>query len=116
MRVKIIIAILFYSSCSMVFSQQSDTEEKKDIRYNFNKAGTRYFKFTFTNQVWIRYNESNPGTILHDLPKPHTFDIGLRRLRLQLIGQVHEKFLIYAQFGINNFSPISQRKDRKSVV
>jgi len=87
-----------------------DVDTKKDLRFNFNKSGTHYVKFTITNQVWLRFNESNPGTIVNSLDKPYTFDIGLRRLRFQIIGQVHEKFLVYVQFGINNFTPMSPRK------
>ncbi len=92
------------------FSQNADEDEKRDLKFNLNKTGTKYFKFTITNQVWVRFNESNPGTIVNSLPKPQTFDVGLRRLRFQIIGQIHDKFFIYVQFGINNFTPLSARK------
>jgi hypothetical protein len=87
-----------------------DIDDKKDLRFNFNKSGTHYLKFTVTNQVWIRFNESNPGTLVNSVDKPYTFDIGIRRLRFQIIGQLHEKFLVYVQFGINNFNALSARK------
>lgn len=90
--------------------QYQDTLEKKDLRFNLNKAKTHYLKFTVTNQIWIRFNESNPGTIVNQVNKPTTFDIGVRRLRFQVIGQLHDKFLVYAQFGINNFNDLSPRK------
>jgi hypothetical protein len=87
-----------------------DVDDKKDLRFNFNKSGTHYVKFTITNQVWVRFNESNPGTQVNNVDKPQTFDIGIRRLRFQIIGQLHEKFLVYVQFGINNFNALSARK------
>lgn len=93
-----------------VHAQNDDPAEKKDLRINLKSDGSKYVKFTMTNQTWIRFNESNPGTIVSSVPKPETFDIGVRRLRFQIIGQIHPKFLIYTQFGINNFTPLSPRK------
>lgn len=100
--------VMFMTVC--ISAQTTEPDEKKDLRFNLNKSGTKYFKFALTNQIWIRYNESNPGTIVNSVEKPQTFDIGLRRLRFQIIGQIHEKFLVYVQFGINNFTPLSVRK------
>jgi hypothetical protein len=114
MKRKIIILIstliLSFSSFAQNTVNPDDVDDKKDLRFNFNKSGTHYVKFTVTNQVWIRFNESNPGTLVNSVDKPYTFDIGIRRLRFQIIGQLHEKFLVYVQFGINNFNALSPRK------
>lgn len=111
---KKIFFLLIISSSLSVFAQKAtnpdDVDDKKDLRFNFNKSGTHYVKFTITNQVWVRFNESNPGTQVNALDKPYQFDIGIRRLRFQVIGQLHEKFLVYVQFGINNFNYLSARK------
>jgi hypothetical protein len=110
MTKKIIAGLLFISFSFNLMSQTNEIEEKKDIRFNFDKEGKRYMRLAITNQVWIRYNESNPGTQVNGLDKPHTFDIGIRRLRLQMMGQVHKKFFVYIQFGINNFNSLAPRK------
>lgn len=94
----------------IILAQNEDPTEKKDLRINLKSDGSKYVKFTITNQTWIRFNESNPGTMVNEVNKPQTFDIGLRRLRFNVIGQIHPKFLIYTQFGINNFTPLSPRK------
>ncbi len=112
-RLAQIIALFAIVGCTYLNAQTNnatDPEEKKDLRFNFNKSGTRYIRFIATNQVWINFNESNPGTQVNAVDKPYTFDIGIRRLRFKFIGQVHEKFLIYVQFGINNFNYNSARK------
>ncbi len=106
----IAMALLCLSMHIMVSAQTTDPDEKKELKFNLNKEGSKYFKFTIANQVWIRFNESNPGTMVNSVNKPQTFDIGIRRLRFQVIGQIHEKFLIYVQFGINNFTALSPRK------
>ena len=117
--------ILFAAACILSFAgitaqnttdnnkktvNPDDVDDKKDLRFNFNKSGSHYLKLTVTNQVWVRFNESNPGTMVNGVSKPYTFDIGIRRLRFQVIGQLHEKFLVYVQFGINNFNALSARK------
>lgn len=47
------------------FSQTTSVEpEKEELRMNLNSSGSHYIKTTFLNQVWIRLNQSNPGTLV----------------------------------------------------
>lgn len=89
--------------------------DKTDIRYNISADGKRYIKFTFTNQVWMRYNQSNPGTTVMGKPEDHTFDIGLRRTRVQLFGQVTDRVFFYTQFGQNNFNFLSANSGNRKL-
>lgn len=79
-------------------------DEKSALKFNLNSSGTHYFQVTFLNQAWLRYNQSNPGTTVFSKPAPETFDIGLRRTRIQLFGQINDRTFIYFQFGMNNFN------------
>ncbi|MBD2756446.1 hypothetical protein [Spirosoma validum] len=78
--------------------------EKNELKYNLNESGSHFFKITFLNQAWLRYNQSNPGTTVISEPKDNTFDIGLRRTRMQLFGQISDHVYLYFQFGMNNFN------------
>lgn len=78
--------------------------EKNALKFNINTNGTHYFQATFLNQTWVRYDESNPGSTLFSKNAPTTFDIGLRRTRIQLFGQINDRTFIYFQFGQNNFN------------
>ncbi len=82
----------------------------KDGKLNFNEKGTHYIKATFVAQVWARYNQSNTGTMLYGVNKSNTYDIGLRRTRMQLFGQLTDRVFFYTQFGINNFNYLSDRQ------
>jgi hypothetical protein len=84
--------------------------ESKEFKINFNETGSHYVKMTFLNQVWLRYNQSNPGTQVYGTPKSETYDIGLRRTRVQLFGQLSNRVFFYTQFGQNNLSNTSPRK------
>lgn len=78
--------------------------EKEALKFNINQSGSHYFQFTVLNQTWLRYNESNPGTLVENRIKDNTVDIGLRRTRFQAFGQITDKVFVYFQFGMNNFN------------
>ena len=94
----------------LVFPFAIHAQSNKELKFSLNEDGQHYVKFTFLNQVWVRYNESNPGTTVFDTPKSSTFDIGLRRTRIQIFGQLSDKVFFYTQFGQNNLNYISPRK------
>lgn len=104
MRAKILWVLLLMSFALKVQAQH------KELKLNLNEDGSQYLKATFTSQVWLRYTEHNPGTLVNGLPVSNDFDIGLRRVRSQLFGKVSDKVFLYTQFGINNFGYNSARK------
>ncbi|MGE0931469.1 hypothetical protein [Peijinzhouia sedimentorum] len=89
---------------------KDEDKKRKELVIYFNQDGSHYLKATFLNQIWIRYNESNPGTTVFGTPKSSTLDLGLRRTRIQLFGQISDKIFVYTQFGTNNINYISPRK------
>ncbi len=92
-------------SSSLLFGQI------KELKYNLNDDGKNYLKLTALSQVWVRYNENNPGSKVYNDPQSESFDVGVRRLRFQLLGQVTDRVFIYAQFGQNNLNYLSARKE-----
>lgn len=88
----------------------------KNLTFNLNESGSHWFRVAFLNQVWARFNESNPGTLVQGDPQGQTFDVGLRRTRLQMFGQITDRTFLYFQFGMNNVnaqSLIPGTNDRK---
>ena len=82
----------------------------KDGKIPLSADASRYVKFTLLNQVWMRYNQSNPGTTVGGYNAPNTYDIGIRRFRIQFYGQLTDRVFIYSQIGLNNFSYNADRK------
>lgn len=101
---------LFCLCLAFCLSYSVQAQTTGDVRINLNEQGTRYFKFNFLNQVWLRYNESNPGTTVFGEPEAKTFDIGLRRTRIQMYGQITARAFLYFQFGQNNFNFTSTKQ------
>ena len=82
----------------------------KELRYNFSEDGEQYVKATFLAQTWFRYTDNNPGTTLYGFPEAQSYDIGLRRIRMQVFGQITDRIFFYTQFGQNNLSSNGARK------
>lgn len=97
---KIMLLILAINPILFAFAQ-TDNEA---LKIKLNESGSHYFQTTFLNQVWVRTTENNPGTLVQGNPESQSFDIGLRRTRLQLFGQITDRTFIYFQFGQNNFN------------
>jgi hypothetical protein len=109
----LILTITFLLATLSVFGQvateaANDTKPKTfsidEIKLKLNEDGSHYLKWTFLNQVWLRYNQCNPGTTVIGEPANETFDIGLRRTRIQFYGQLTDHVFFYTQFGQNNFN------------
>jgi len=82
----------------------------KDRKFNLNEDGTNFVKFTFLTQAWLRTADYNPGTTINGFAKSSGTDIGIRRYRVQLYGQLTDRVFAYSQFGENNFNGLSDRK------
>ncbi|MFM6914221.1 MAG: hypothetical protein ACKOUQ_04885, partial [Aquirufa sp.] len=80
---------------------QADNEA---LKFKLNESGSHYFQATLLNQVWLRSTENNPGTTVEGNLESQSTDIGLRRTRMQLFGQITDRTFIYFQFGQNNFN------------
>jgi len=78
--------------------------EKNELMVSLNETGTHFFKVTLLNQTWLRFNQSNPGSTFIQEPSNNTFDIGLRRTRIQAFGQISDRLFLYLQYGMNNFN------------
>ena len=90
--------------------KEDKKEEKKpieELRLPLNGDGSHFIKATFLNQVWFRYADYNAGTTVLGTPTSNGFDIGLRRTRFQLYGQLTDHVAFYFQMGQNNFNFLS---------
>ena len=82
---------------------QVSAQGDKELKWFLNEEKTRYIKGTGLGQIWVRYTDFNPGSTVFGTAKDQAFDVGLRRVRYQVMGQVTDHVFIYNQFGINSF-------------
>ena len=106
-KIFLLIAICFSVNA---IAQSPSLRFKDGLKIYLNDDSTRYLQVTGLAQVWVRYNDNNPGSTIYGTPKKETFDVGLRRVRYQVMGQITKKIFFYTQFGINSFNSLSARK------
>lgn len=92
------------------FAQSSSLRFKDGLKIYLNDDSTRYVKATGLVQVWLRYEDNNPGSTIYGTPKKETVDIGLRRVRYQIMSQITKKVFLYTQVGVNSINNLSTRK------
>lgn len=109
----VIMMILLLSAAAKARAQRNEQEA---LKLNLNEEGTHFIQATLLNQVWLRYNQCQTGTLMQGLVTNHTFDIGLRRTRFQLFGQINDRVFVYFQFGQNNFNAQSQYAGSRKVA
>ncbi|MFL0684885.1 MAG: hypothetical protein ACJLTB_16995 [Algoriphagus aquaeductus] len=97
--------LLFFAIILSVYGQGD-----KEVKLFLNESQTHWVKGTGLGQIWVRYTELNPGSTIYGTPKDQVFDVGLRRVRYQIMGQLTDQVFVYTQFGINSFGSLSGRK------
>ncbi|MCW4469483.1 hypothetical protein OGH69_10940 [Flavobacterium sp. MFBS3-15] len=107
-----VLSVLTLSNIAIAQEQTAKPENSffKDRKLYLNDDGSNYVKLTFLAQLWLRNANYNPGTTIYGTEKSGGTDIGIRRYRVQLYGQLTDRVFAYSQFGENNFSNISDRK------
>ena len=103
--------LLFAISISMhAMAQTPSVRFKEGLKIYLNDDSTRYIKATGLAQIWARYEDNNPGSTVYGTPKKETVDVGLRRVRFQIMSQVTNHVFFYTQVGINSVNNLSSRK------
>jgi hypothetical protein len=106
---KIIILLCAIISVNAV-AQSPSARFKDGLKIYLSDDSTRYIKATGLAQIWARYEDNNPGSTISGTPKKETFDVGLRRVRFQIMSQVTKHVFFYTQVGINSVNSLSARK------
>jgi hypothetical protein len=91
-------------------SIQTKAQVLKDGKLTLNDDGSHYVKFTMVNQAWLRNTTLNEGSTIFGYARKNSWDIGIRRFRVQFYGQLTDRVFIYTQIGANNYNGISDRK------
>ena len=102
----LLLAFLIFFAVVLTVYGQGD----KEVKLFLNESQTHWVKGTGLGQIWVRYTDLNPGSTIYGTPKGEVFDVGLRRVRYQVMGQLTDQVFIYTQFGINSFGSLSGRK------
>ena len=59
-----------------------------EMKLKLNEDGSQYIKATLLNQIWLRYNQSNPGALQARIPADHS-----KQWQQQTVEFVHKTHL-----------------------
>ncbi|MBL7911924.1 MAG: hypothetical protein JNJ41_12775 [Bacteroidia bacterium] len=110
MKKTILLLLIAFSINASAQTPPPSVRFKDGLKIYLSDDSTRYIKGTGLAQIWFRYNQNNPGSVVYGTPKSDTYDAGLRRVRYQTMAQVTNKVFFYSQFGINSLNNLSTRK------
>ncbi|MDN3687357.1 hypothetical protein [Cyclobacterium jeungdonense] len=99
--------LLFIAVAAFVLNQSQ--AQDFPLRVYSDKDSSSYAGLRLTGQVWMRYNENNPGTLINGEPATSFFDISVRRLRFQAYARIREKTNLTMTLGQNNINYLSAR-------
>lgn len=99
---------LLSAAFTRVSAQENEMGNRK-LQISLNDSGTHFVRFTAYFQVWGRYTQENPGTLVDGQPVDHTFDISLRRFRVSASGMLTKKLFFFVQAGDNNLNYLTAR-------
>jgi hypothetical protein len=109
-KIKFLIAVVLMGGYTLNSAQAQTQDFAKNHQFNLNESGTNYFKITGLVQTWVRNMDYNPGSTVFNYAKSSGSDIGIRRYRVQMYGQLTDKVFFYSQIGENNVNSIVDRK------
>lgn len=101
-RKKTLIALSLCSLFAAPVAAQNSEQYGSGLKLNLNPEGNKYVRFLIWSQIWARYNQNNPGTLVNGSPSQSSMDFGARRLRLLTYAQISPRYMIVTHFGINN--------------
>lgn len=80
---------------------QAQTTEFKNppLKFNLNEEKTRFIQFSGYMELWARYTELNPGSLVNDQPEKGMYDLSIRRIRAKLTMRPTENLRVVLQMG-----------------
>ena len=100
-QIAVLLWMVCFTSPSITFAQGSDIYGA-GLKVKLDSSGSKFVRFIIWNQIWMRYNQNNPGTQVNGTNESATWDVGARRLRFLAYAQITPRYLILTHFGINN--------------
>lgn len=89
-----------------VFSKV-DAQKKNDfnnpvLTHYLNDDHSRYISFSGYAELWARYAQLNPGSLINNEAKSEVSDLSLRRVRVKMTYKPTEKLMFVLQGGTTN--------------
>lgn len=106
----LLVAIALVSVASPGLAQFPKRLQKGLKFYLDPQDSARFIQLAMVGQIWARYTENNPFTVVGSTRENSTVDLSIRRIRFVLSGSLTKRVNFFMQFGQNNLNYLSGRK------
>lgn len=69
------------------------------LKFPLNEDKHPYIKISGSAQLWLRYTDMNPGSLVNNEKREDLVDLSVRRFRLNFAGNLSEKMRINLLLG-----------------
>lgn len=87
---------------SKVEAQKKNDFNNPALTHYLNDEHTRYISFSGYAELWARYTQLNPGSLINNQAKSEVSDLSLRRVRVKMAYKPTEKLMFVLQGGTTN--------------
>ncbi|MCM4159241.1 hypothetical protein DHB64_04935 [Antarcticibacterium sp. W02-3] len=86
------------------------------FKFMLNEEKDQYIQISGSAQVWLRYTDMNPGSLVNGEERSSLADLSLRRFRLNFAGKFSQDLRINLLLGNNNINHYSYREFEVKVL
>ncbi|MEP1780299.1 porin [Reichenbachiella sp.] len=107
---QILLTLVFCNMSNVVVAAfENDSTKEQSALHDVHHLAT--MKLSVTGQIWLRYTELNPGSLVDGLYQTSSTDLSIRRFRMAFSGDVTERVYAKIQIGLNNFNDLSKSSE-----
>ena len=99
--------LILFLGLTQYFSAEA---QQRPLRYYLNADSSSYAGVGVYGQIWMRYNQNNPGTLINGEAADGFFDISVRRLRFQTYARINGKTYLMMTIGQNNINYLTAKE------
>ena len=96
-----LLILLFFTGVTASHAQSNDFGNPSLIHY-FNKDKSRFIQVSGYAEIWARYTQLNPGSMVNNEQTDGISDLSLRRIRVKMTYKPTENLLFVLQAGPSN--------------
>lgn len=97
-----LVVLSVISMSAKIEAQKKNDFNNPALTHYLNDEHTRYLSFSGYAELWARYAQLNPGSLVNDQAKSEISDLSLRRVRVKMTYKPTEKLMFVLQGGTTN--------------
>lgn len=97
-----VILVSVVNAFSKVEAQKKNDFNNPVLTHYLNEDHSRYISFSGYAELWARYAQLNPGSLINNEAKSEVSDLSLRRVRVKMTYKPTEKLMFVLQGGTTN--------------